>query len=109
MAIGVLMITFITLSVLSGLSIAFLFLTKGPRLKQVLFYVVSLLGMLIAFVSATSFPVNNISGQFISWGIGFLSIIAICIHVLGKSPKAKIYAQILASVGVALGIFNLFF
>lgn len=109
MALGVLMITFITLSVISGLSIAFLFLTKGPRLKQVLFYVISLLGMLIAFVNATSFPVNNISGQFVSWGIGFLSIIAICIHLLGKSPKSALYAQILASAGVALGIFNLFF
>ena len=108
MALGILMITFITITVISGLSIAFLFLAKGPKVKEVLFYVVSLLGMLIAFLNASSLPMNQVAGQIISWGIGFLSIIAICVHVVGKSVNAKFNSQVPASVGVALGIVKLF-
>lgn len=108
MALGLLLILFIFLSVTGGVGIILLFWIKNHDKKKWVFYFLSVLGMAIAYISASSFPTNYIGQQLVAWGIGFLSVIALLIHIKAN-PRFQILASILVSASVILGIAKLFF
>lgn len=102
-----LLILFVALTVISCLSIAFLFLAKNQKTKDIFFYLLAILGMLVAFMSATSLPTNFIMEMIIAWSFGVLSIIAIIIKV--KNPQNDKIAKYLVTASVVIGIIDLFF
>ena len=105
MALGYLLILFIGITVISTLGIIFLLLSKNDVIKKIMFYMLSILSILICGLEAISSPTNFIFQQIIAWLIGLISVIAIIIHV--KCNK-KYRAYILTIVSLILGILKLF-
>ena len=104
MALGIYTLILIAITVVSGISVALLFLTKNT-----LFYFVSLWNILVAYISATSLPMNFMPSKLFCWALGFLSVIAICIHVKNKQPKVQMAANILSSAALIVGVLKLLF
>lgn len=108
MALGLLLILFIGMSVISGLGVLFLYLIKDGQKKKRVFYLLSIWGMIIAGISATSLPSNYIGSQLISWGIGLLSVIGLVVHLKAQSQLQYKTAYLLTTVSVVLGMLKLF-
>lgn len=102
-----LLIIFVALTIISGLGIAFLFLSKNEAVQKGLFYCVAVLGMGIAVISAQSYPSNYIIQQVISWCFGFLAIVGIVIK--HTKPNNITLAKIIVALSVVLGLVKLFF
>ena len=100
----ILLIIFIALAVAVGLGVTFLFLAKNKKVQTVLFYFVAILGMIIAMMSATSYPSNYVIPQVIAWVFGFLAIAGIVI----KNKDATL-AKWLVTLSAVLGLLQLFF
>ena len=86
MALGLLMILFIVMSVISVVGLSLLYLMKNPGARQVIFYIMAVWGMIIAVISATSLPTNYTS----------------------EEDKARMAARLLVTISVAGGIIKLF-
>ena len=68
MALGLLLILFMVMSIISVVGLLLLFLLKGEKAQKIVFYFMALLGMFIAWMTATSYATNQIKEQMISWG-----------------------------------------
>lgn len=103
----ILLLLFIALTVAGGLGVGFLFLAKNQKVQNILFYFVAVLGMIIAFISATGYPSNYIAQSVMAWIWGFLAIIAIIIKI--KNPEKANLAKWIATASVVIGLIQLFF
>ena len=108
MALGLLMILFIVMSVISVVGISLLYLMKSPVARQVIFYIMAVGGMFIAVVTATGLPTNYTLERLITWAIGFLSVAGIVLHIRSSEDKARMAARLLVTISVAGGIIKLF-
>lgn len=106
-ALGLLLIIFIAVVVVGGLGITFMFLSKNQIVKNVCFYFLAALGMLLAYTSATSGPRNYIAEQVVAWTVGFVPIAAIILKV--KKPQKAMISYVLAAFAVIFGIVDIFF
>ena len=107
MALGVLLIIFIVMAVVSGLGLAFLYLVKNEKIKNGLFYFLTVWAMGIAVMNATGLPSNYIGQQLIAWAFGFLAVGAIIVKI--KKPEKANLAYLLVTVAVLCGMAQLFF
>ena len=108
MALGLLLILFMVMSIISVVGLLLLFLLKGERAQKIVFYFMALLGMFIAWMTATGYATNQIKEQMISWGFGALAVVAVLVRLCGKSKKAALAAKLLAAASVVLGMVALF-
>lgn len=102
------LLVFIGLSVISVLGILLMFLLKNETHKKTAFYLMTVLGIVAAWMNATSIPRNLVGEQILAWGLGALSILAILLQLLGKGKKEFTIAQILVVISVLGSIFHLF-
>ena len=105
MALGLLLILFMVMSIISVVGLLLLFLLKGERAQKIVFYFMALLGMFIAWMTATGYATNQIKEQMISWGFGALAVL---VRLCGKSKNAALAAKLLAAASVVLGMVALF-
>ena len=105
MALGLLLILFMVMSIISVVG---LLLLKGERAQKIVFYFMALLGMFIAWMTATGYATNQIKEQMISWGFGALAVVAVLVRLCGKSKNAALAAKLLAAASVVLGMVALF-
>ena len=105
MALGLLLILFMVMSIISVVGLLLLFLLKGEKAQKI---VLALLGMFIAWMTATSYATNQIKEQMISWGFGALAVVAVLVRLCGKSKNAALAAKLLAAASVVLGMVALF-
>ena len=108
MALGLLLILFMVMSIISVVGLLLLFLLKGEKAQKIVFYFMALLGMFIAWMTATSYATNQIKEQMISWGFGALAVVAVLVRLCGKSKNAALGAKLLAAASVVLGMVALF-
>ena len=108
MALGILLIAFIGMSVISILGLLLMYLLKNERAKAVIFYIMSVWGMAVSVLSATSLPSNYTFPRLLAWGFGFLSVIGLLIHIRAKSKAQHMAAYILVTVSIIAGILKLF-
>ena len=108
MALGLLLILFMVMSIISVVGLLLLFLLKGERAQKIVFYFMALLGMFIAWMTATGYATNQIKEQMISWGFGALAVVAVLVRLWGKSKNAALAAKLLAAASVVLGMVALF-
>ena len=102
MALGLLLILFMVMSIISVVGLLLLFLLKGEKAQKIVFYFMALLGMFIAWMTATSYATNQIKEQMISWGFGALAVVAVLVRLCGKSKNAALAAKLLQrSLGFA--------
>ena len=105
MALGLLLILFMVMSIISVVGLLLLFLLKA---QKIVFYFMALLGMFIAWMTATSYATNQIKEQMISWGFGALAVVAVLVRLCGKSKNAALAAKLLAAASGVLGMVGLF-
>ena len=108
MALGLLLVLFMVMSIISVMGLVFLFLMKGEKGQKAVFYFMAVWGMVIAWMTASSYPTNFIKEQMLSWGFGALAVIALLVQICGKSEKSFLTAKILAAASVVLGMIALF-
>lgn len=108
MALGLLLILFMVMSIISVVGLLLLFLLKGEKAQKIVFYFMALLGMFIAWMTATSYATNQIKEQMISWGFGALAVVAVLVRLCGKSKNAALAAKLLTAASVVLGMVALF-
>lgn len=108
MALGLLLILFMVMSIISVVGLLLLFLLKGERAQKIVFYFMALLGMFIAWMTATGYATNQIKEQMISWGFGALAVVAVLVRLCGKSKNAALAEKLLAAASVVLGMVALF-
>ena len=101
-------VLFMVMSIISVVGLLLLFLLKGERAQKIVFYFMALLGMFIAWMTATSYATNQIKEQMISWGFGALAVVAVLVRLCGKSKNAALAAKLLAAASVVLGMVALF-
>lgn len=107
-ALAFLLILFIILSIVSVVGIIFLFLTKNSNIKRGVLYFLSVLGMIIAYMNATSNASNYISNQLVAWAFGFLSIAAIILQLVKKTDKTLLISSLLTTASVVFSMVDLF-
>lgn len=108
MALGLLLILFMVMSIISVVGLLLLFLLKGEKAQRIVFYFMALLGMFIAWMTATGYATNQIKEQMISWGFGALAVVAVLVRLCGKNKNAALAAKLLAAASVVLGMVALF-
>lgn len=108
MALGILLIMFIGMSVISILGLLLMYLIKNERAKTAVFYCMSVWGMAVAAISATSLPSNFTAEQLVAWGLGFLSVIGLIVHTKTGTKNLRLASYILVTISVIAGIAKLF-
>ena len=108
MALGLLLVLFMVMSIISVMGLVLLFLLKGEKGQKAVFYFMAVWGMVIAWMTANSYPTNYIKEQLIAWAFGALAVIALLIQICGKSERSFLTAQGLVAASVVLGMVALF-
>ena len=108
MALGLLVISFVGISVISIIGLALLYLLKNERAKAGVFYFLSIWGMAVAVISAMSTPSNLMSQQLIAWGFGILGAAGLMVHLKGSSNSSRMTAYVLVTVSVIGGVLKMF-
>lgn len=107
MALGSLVIMFISMMVVSGLGIALLYLAKNQKLKTGVFYFLAIWSMGITYMNVSSIPSNLLLEQLIAWVFGFLAVIAIALKV--KKTEEAMIVHLLVTASILCGMADLFF
>ena len=97
MAIGMIVILFVGLCVISILGTLLLLLVKSEKAKRKIFYAMSVWGMAVAVLSATSLPTNYTAQQIAAWALGFLSVAGIVVQAKEKMQLNIAYALVIVS------------
>ena len=108
MAIGMIVILFVGLCVISILGTLLLLLVKSEKAKRKIFYAMSVWGMAVAVLSATSLPTNYTAQQIAAWALGFLSVAGIVVHVKAKEKMQLNIACALVIVSCLGGVVKMF-
>lgn len=105
MALGILLVFFVTLFIIAVTCVILLFVAKKRKTNRIIIWSSAIFGMFIGFISATSLPSNDWFEQCMAWGFGGISCIGLFYHYKRKDLIAKI----LISISIILGIIQLFF
>lgn len=108
MALGILLIGFIGMSAISILGLLLMYLLKNKRAKAIVFYCMAVWSMVITAISAVSLPSNYTVSRLITWGFGFLSVIALILHVRSRSKSLYMVSYILVTISVIAGIVKMY-
>lgn len=106
--LGALLVLFAVMSVISIIGVFLLFLIKNAKAQKVIFYVMAVYGMIIAWMNADSLPENFIGEQLIAWGLGLPGAAAVIIALCSRNEKAFTLAKALVAVSVLGGMLDLF-
>lgn len=108
MALGLLLVLFMVMSIISVMGLVLLFLLKGEKGQKAVFYFMAVWGMVIAWMTADSYPTNYIKEQLTAWAFGALAVIALLVQNCGKSERSFLTAKVLVAASVVLGMVALF-
>ena len=92
------------MTIISVMGLVLLFLLKGEKRQKPVFYFMAVWGMVIAWMTANSYPTNFIKEQLISWAFGALAVITLLVQICDKSEKSFLTAKVLAAASVVLGM-----
>lgn len=105
MALGILLIVFIVIAVVSLFSIAALFMVKDRKINNMVFGFTVILGLVISYMAVTALPTNYTVPRVFSASMGVLAIIGVILKLMHKTLAAKL----VVTVSVLLGLTQLFF
>lgn len=107
-ALGMLVMVFALMSVVSVIGILLMFLVKNEKVKNGLMYFLGIWGMAIAYFNVQGIPEQWIGESLTAWVLGGLSVAAILIQLCSKSSKRFMIARILVTVSVIAGVIDCF-
>ena len=106
--LGMLVILFIGMSVISILALLLLLLLKDEQKKRYVVYFLGIWGMVIAWVNVSSLP-ETFMGEIVrALILGALGAAAILLQFCGKKKSLVITARILAVISVIAGLIAAF-
>ena len=105
MALGMILVLFIAISVVSGLGILFL---KNEKVKKGMYYFLAVWGLVIAWLTSSSLPNNYMNGKLIAWGISALGVVGIFVYLKAGSKGQRQIAYAMVIVSVVAGVMRLF-
>jgi len=106
--LGLLVITFWIMSIISVAAIALVFLCKNEKLKKGLFYFLAVWGIIVAYCGVLSTPGYMIAEILITIALGALGLIAVLVERFAKKENRFQIARVLASVSVVAGMIDCF-
>lgn len=106
--LGALVITFVVMSVISIIGVLLLYLVKNEKVKKVIFYLLTVWGMVIAWCNVLSIPELWTGSIVLAWALGALSVIALLIQLCMKSENKFKIARILVTISVVAGMIDCF-
>ena len=107
-ALGLLVITFAAMSLVSVIGVALMFLVKNERVKKGIFYFLSIWGMIVAWCGVQMIP-PYMTGEILrAWAFGGLSVAALLLQLCFKDDKKFATARALVSVSVIAGLVDAF-
>ena len=109
MALGILMIGFVVMSVISILGLLLMFLVKNRKTKEKVLYFMAGWGMIIAVLGASAQPSNYVIQQLASWILGFLGIAGVLVYKKAGNRWMTLIAYLLIILSVVGGMERLFF
>lgn len=107
MALGYIFILFVVVCVLSIAGLLIMYLPKKASLRKTGFYITGIWSMVMAIVSATSFPSNWEGQQLISYATGAVALIGLVIYTASKKKGAVTTAYVLVTLSVIIGALRL--
>ena len=105
MALGVFGILFYIAIILGIGGLILLYVLKNEKIKNIVFYLLSALSILISFEGFISAPTNDIVGKSLLAIVGILPILAILLKLKLKQDKI---AYILITISVIVSILKTF-
>ncbi|MBR6700266.1 MAG: hypothetical protein IKL72_00890 [Firmicutes bacterium] len=106
--LGALVLTFIVMSVISVIGIILMFLVKNEKVKNGLFYFMTVWGMIVAYCNASGLPENWTGAIALAWGLGAMSVAALLVQLCMKGEKKFLISRLLVTVSVAAGVLDCF-
>jgi len=106
--LGLLVITFFAMSIVSIIGVVLLFLSKNEKLKKGMFYFLAVWGCVIAYCGVLSEPgymTQDIVFTLASAGLG---IVGFLIQLISKKENKFQIARILVAIAVIAGMINCF-
>lgn len=107
-ALGMLVITFVVMSVISVIGVILVYLVKNEKVKKGIFYFLAVWGMVIAWCNVQSIPPMWTGEILLAWALGGLSVIALLIQLCLKKENRFAIARILVTVSVVAGMIDCF-
>ena len=107
--LGMLVITFFAMTVVSLVGLVLLYLLKNEKAKKVVFYLLTVWGMIVAYCNVISDPINWTGAIVRGWVLGALSVAALLIQLCLKKEYKFNLARILVTISVVLGMMDCFF
>lgn len=104
MALGILVILFVAISVISIAGLLGLFLLKNQHAKKVIFYLLSVWGIALSVLSCCSLPFNWILQRTLAMGPGVLCIAGLVVHLRARTEKGKMAAYVVLAAALAANI-----
>lgn len=104
MALGILVMMFVGVSVISIAGLFGLFLLKNQNAKKVIFYLLSVGGIALSVFSCCSLPFNWVFQRMMAMGPGVLCIVGLVVHLRARSEKGKMAAYLILAVALAANI-----
>ncbi|WP_211745618.1 hypothetical protein [Paenibacillus sp. Marseille-Q4541] len=105
MALGLLVIMFTIIAIISIVSIGLLFTVKNRKINNIIFAVTVIIGIVVSYMNFTALPTNYTTEQIVAVIFGLLAVIALILKFMNKDRVAKI----LSAASVVLGVVQLFF
>lgn len=106
--LGMLVITFVVMTVISIIGVLLLYLAKNEKVKKVIFYLLTVWGIVVAYCNVISDPLYWTGSIVRAWGLGALSVIALLIQLCMKKESRFKIARILVTISVVAGMIDCF-
>ena len=104
MALGVLVIFYLAICVISIGGFLALYLVKNERVKKVVFYILSVWGIALAALQAVSLPMNWTGQRVATMGLGALCVVSLALYLTAKSRGQRTAACLLLTIATAVMI-----
>ena len=106
--LGLLVITFFVMSIISVAALVLIHFLKNEKIKNGLLYFLSVWGVIIAYCGVRSTPLYMMDQILITVAIGVLSVIAFLMQKFSKKENKFQIARILVSISVVAGMIDCF-
>lgn len=106
--LGMLVITFIVMSVVSVIGLTLIYLLKNEKVKKGIFYFLCVWGMIITWCSVLATPEYMLGSIFITFGIGAMSVVALLLQICVKKENTFTITRILVTISVIAGMIDCF-
>ncbi len=106
--LGLLVITFFAMSIISIVGVALLFLSKNEKLKKGILYFLAAWGVVVAYCGVLSEPGYMTGDILFTLASGALGIIGLLIQLVSKKENKFQIARILVTIAVVTGMMNCF-